>query len=186
VELGDAATAVPLLREAQELVPGDPTATSFLADAYILAGWFDDANDLLDAVIAQGRGRRTPEMAMFYHRKAQVAAAIGDHAQQLAHLQEAHLCNKKNGEIAAELADQAEEMGDWDLAAKTLRTITLIDSDCPITRGEAFLRQGRIAHRQGDEKSAKMWARRAKREEPESEDVDAFLMELGERPSRIR
>jgi len=67
------------------------------------------------------------------------------------------------------------------LAAKTLRTITLIESDCPIGRAEAFLRQGRIAKRQGDDKNARMWARRAKREAPDDPEIDAFLAAVGER-----
>ncbi len=183
VELGKAPEAVPLLREALKLAPADANVTASLADAYILAGWFDDATELLDQVIEGGRGRRTPEMCLVYHRKAQIAAAIDDGAAELKMLMEAHLCNKKNGQVAAALADRAEELEQWDLAAKTLRTITLLDTDCPISRSEAFLRQGRIAYTQGDEKTAKMWARRAKREDPESEAVDEFLGELGERTS---
>lgn len=181
VDMNDAPSAVPPLREALELVPGQTAATVSLADAYILAGWFDDANELLDGAVAAGRGRRTPEICVFHHRRAQIANAQGDKLQQLELLQEAHLCNKKNGLVAAELANLAEELEQWELAAKTLRTITLIDSNCPISRGQAFLRQGKIAHMQGDGKSARMWARRAKREEPDEAEVDAFLEELGER-----
>ena len=183
VELGKAPEAVPSLREALELAPGEADVIASLADAYILAGWFDDATELLDQVIEAGRGRRTPNICRFYHRKAQIAAAVDDPASELNMLMEAHLCNKKNGQVAAALADRAEELEQWDLAAKTLRTITLLDTDCPIGRAEAFLRQGRIAYTQGDEKTAKMWARRAKREDPESEEVDTFLGELGERTS---
>ena len=178
---GDSAAAIPPLREAFAIDPTAPAAIVPLADAYLLAGWFEEALTLLDEAIGAGKGRRTPEMCVYYHRKAQVAEATGDRDDQLALLLEAHNCNKKNGLVAADLANVAEELGDLDLAAKTLRTITLIDTDCPITRGEAFLRQGRIAHRQGDDKSAKMWARRAKREEPDSADIDQFLADLGER-----
>ncbi len=181
VDSGDMVAAIPPLREANELAPGQPAAIVPLADAYILAGWFDDANSLLDDAIRSGKGRRTPEICVYYHRKAQVADAQGDRRRQVEYLLEAHQCNKKNGLVAADLANVAEELEQWDLAAKTLRTITLIDTECPISRAEAFLRQGRIAKLQGDEKSAKMWARRAKREAPESEEIDAFLEALGER-----
>ena len=183
VDSGDTVSAIPPLREANELAPGQPAAIVPLADAYIMAGWFDDANALLDNAIGAGKGRRTPEICVYYHRKAQVADAQGDRRRQLEHLLEAHQCNKKNGLVAADLANLAESLAEWDLAAKTLRTITLIDTECPIGRAEAFLRQGRISKMLGDEKSAKMWARRAKREDPESDEIDAFLEELGERTS---
>ena len=88
------------------------------------------------------------------------------------------MCNKKNGTVAAALADLAEDIEQWDLATKTLRTISLIDTECPISRADAFLRQGRIAYRQGDPKNAMMWARRAKREDPDSEEVAQFMAEL--------
>ncbi|MEZ4442119.1 MAG: tetratricopeptide repeat protein [Polyangiaceae bacterium] len=182
VDLGDAVSAIPPLREAHQLVP-QPSTVVPLADAYILAGWFDDAGDLLSRAIEAGRGRRSPEICVYYHRKAKVAEAQGDRARQLELLLEAHQSNKKNGLVAADLADLAESLEQWDLAARTLRTITLIDTQCPISRAEAFLRQGRIAHVQGDNKNAKMWARRAKREDPEWDAIDHFLIELGDRPS---
>jgi len=88
------------------------------------------------------------------------------------------LDDKKNGDVAATLANLAEELEDWDLATKTLRTISLLDTDCPISRGQAFLRQGKIAYRMGDQKGALMWARRAKREEPDSGEIDRFIEEI--------
>jgi len=183
IELGDAASAVPPLRAALELDTSRSEVVLALADAFMLAGWYDDATELLDDVIASSRGRRTPELSNYHHRKAQVAAALGDQEGQLASLKEAHNCSKKNGYVAAELAQLAEEVGDWDLAVKTLRTITLIDTPCPVSRGEAFFRQGKIALHQGDQKGARMWGRRAQREDPESEEIATFLEQLEERLS---
>ena len=54
-------------------------------------------------------------------------AARGDRAAQFNFLQEAHNCFKKNGQVASELADLAEELGELDVAMKTLRTITLLE-----------------------------------------------------------
>lgn len=181
MQVGDAAAALPPLTAAYEQDEDNTEALLTLIDGYTLAGWYDNANELLDKTIEANRGRRTAELSAFHHRKARVAAAMGDSQAQLQSLQEAHSCSKKNGYVAAELADLAEYMQDWDLAVKTLRTITLIDSPCPITRGQAFLRQGKIANYLGDEKGARMWARRAQREEAESPDVVAFLQQLGER-----
>ncbi|MBW2528318.1 MAG: tetratricopeptide repeat protein [Deltaproteobacteria bacterium] len=178
VSVGDAAAAVPALREAMELKPGDAKTVAVLADAYTLAGWFDDADGVLDQAIEATKGRRTPELCLLLHRKSDLARAQGNSQRQLELLHEAHTCNKKNGLVAAALADLAEELEQWDMATKTLRTISLIDTECPISRADAFLRQGRIAHIQGDTKNALMWARRAKREDPDSEEIAAFLEQL--------
>ena len=115
---------------------------------------------------------------MLLFRKAELARTQGDPARAIELFKEAHNCNKKNGEAAAALANLAEELEDWDLATKTLRTISLLDTECPISRGEAFLRQGKIAYRMGDQKGALMWARRAKREEPSSTEIDRFIEEI--------
>jgi tetratricopeptide (TPR) repeat protein len=181
LELGDAVSAVPVLREAAALVPDDPDLVVSLIDAYLLAGWFDDANEQLDNIINGAKGKRTPEIAPFFHRKAQVAEAQGDRAKQLQWLQEAHNCAKKNGVFAAQLADLAEQLEQWDLATKTLRMITLLDTECPISKADAFYRQGRIALIQGDDKNARMWGRRARREDPASPEIENFLRELGEK-----
>jgi Tfp pilus assembly protein PilF len=119
-------------------------------------------------------------MGMLYHRKAAVAATRGDHDGQLAMLQQAFTSDKNNGHVAAELAELAEALEQWDLAVRVLRTITLLDGDCPITRGDAFFRQARISYRRGDRQRAVLWARKAKHESPDAPEIDAFLAELGE------
>ena len=62
VRVGDAASAVPALREALEIKPADGETVAALADAYTLAGWFDDADELLDQAVEATKGRRTPEL----------------------------------------------------------------------------------------------------------------------------
>ncbi|MSP24116.1 MAG: hypothetical protein EXR75_02910 [Myxococcales bacterium] len=177
---GDATTAVGVLASAVEDVPGDLETIVALADAYILGGWLDDSNALLDAALEANRGKRTAEVGLVFHRKAHIAGSRADHRSQLEWLVEAHACAKRNGYIAAELAYLAEQLHDWELAAKTLRTVSMLETECPISKAEAFYRQGRIALYQGDEKNARMWARRARREAPDSPEIEAFLAELGE------
>ena len=180
VELGDTEAAMPLIKQVLELAPGDGRATVTLVDAYLVAGMLDEADTVLDQAIAEAKGRRSPEAGMLYHRKAAVAGSRGDHQGQLAHLQQGFSCDKNNGHIAAELADLAEALEDWDLAVRVLRSITLLEGPCPITRADAFLRQARISHRKGDRQRAVLWARKAKHEDPQAVEVDAFLAELGE------
>lgn len=180
VELGDTDAALPLIKEVLELSPGDGRATVTLADAYLVAGMLDEADIVLDEALGEAKGRRSPEAGMLYHRKAAVAGSRGDHEAQLAHLQQGFGCDKNNGHVAAELADLAEALEQWDLAVRVLRTITLHDGPCPITRADAFLRQARISHRRGDRQRAVLWARKAKHESPDAPEVEAFLAELGE------
>ena len=79
------------------------------------------------------------------------------------------------------MADLAERLEKWDLAVKALRTIALMEGDSPMSRGQAFLRQGRIALRKGDRKRAVLWARKARQEDPDLAEIEAFMAELGER-----
>jgi tetratricopeptide (TPR) repeat protein len=171
---------LPLIQNVLEIAPGDSRATITLADAHLVAGMLDEADTVLDQALAEARGRRSPEAGMLYHRKAAVAGSRGDREGQLAHLQQGFSCDKNNGHIAAELADLAEALEQWDLAVRVLRTITLLEGPCAISRADAFLRQARISHRRGDRQRAVLWARKAKHEDPEAPEIAAFLAELGE------
>lgn len=177
---GASQDAIPVLARLLELAPGDPEATMLLVDAYIGVGAFDEADAILDPIIEEAKGRRSAELAPIFHRKAILAGARGDREAQLDHLQQAFSCDKNNGLVAADLADLAEEMENWEVATRVLRTITLIDGDSPISRPHAFLRQARIAYKKGDAQRAVLWARKAKHEDPQDEEINAFLAELGE------
>ncbi|MCA9649880.1 MAG: tetratricopeptide repeat protein [Myxococcales bacterium] len=179
LEVGETEDALPLIRRVLELAPDDLVSSVLLIDAHMSMGELDAAESALDAAIEATGGKRSPELAALLHRKARIAGARGDHGSQLELMQQAFSTDKSNGQVAAELADLAEALEEFDLAVKVLRTITVLD-DCPITRVEAFLRQARIAHRRGDRQRAVLWARKARHEDPESEDVVAFLAELGE------
>jgi tetratricopeptide (TPR) repeat protein len=180
VDLGDTESALPLIRSVLEISPGDARATLTLADAYLVSGMLDEADAVLDEALGEAKGRRSPEAGMLYHRKAAVAGGRGDHQGQLAHLQQGFTCDKNNGHVAAELADLAEALEQWDLAVRVLRTITLLEGPCPITRADAFLRQARISHRRGDRQRAVLWARKARQEDPDAPEIAAFFAELGE------
>jgi tetratricopeptide (TPR) repeat protein len=179
IATGDGETAIGVLQQILELAPGDPYSTAVLADAHLQQGNLDEAEQLLDTAIGATKSKRSPELSQFQHRKARIAEARGDTAGHLESLQAAFSTDKKNGVVAAELADLAERLENYELAVKTLRSIAMMDGGCPITRGMAFLRQGRIAAMQGDTKRATLWARRARQEEPENPEVTAFLEEIG-------
>jgi tetratricopeptide (TPR) repeat protein len=162
------------------MAPDDAKTRCLLADAYVLMGNFAEAHGLLDDAITSSK-RTSPDLYMFHHRKAYIASAEGDHPTQLECLKKAHQSARKNGPIAAELADLAEALQQWDLAVATLRTITTLDAgECPISAAVALVRQARIALLQGDDKRARLCARRAAMTDAEAEGVQQLLAELGE------
>jgi len=175
----DASGVMPVLHELLEAEPGDLDATVTLVDLHLREHRIDEADSLLDDVI-KSKNKRSPALAVLQHRKADVARARGDGPGRLAALQQAFTTDKNNGLVAAELADLAEQLEDWDLAAKTLRSITMLSSACPITKAQAFLRQGKIALRTGDRQRAILWARRARQEDPNEAAVGVFLGQIGE------
>ena len=180
LSVGDIEAATAALTQLLEILPEDAQARCLLADGYTLTGHYDEAHALLDDAIANTR-RTSPEMALYHQRKAYVAQAQGDTALQLDSLKKAHHANRKNGHVAAELADLAEQLEEWDLAVATLRIIpTIDDEECPITAAQALVRQGRIALRQGDEKRAKLCARRATLADADDPEVQAFAAEVGD------
>lgn len=179
LSVGDLTAAMPALTQVLDLAPDDAQARCLLADANVMMGRFPEAHALLDEVISASR-RSSPDLYLFHHRKAYVYHAEGDHNGQLEALKKAHQHARKNGPIAAELAELAEALEQWDLAITTLRTITTIEDGCPISPADALVRQGRIALHLGDDKRARLCARRAAMTDADSENVKAFLAELGE------
>jgi hypothetical protein len=97
-------------------------------------------------------------------------------------LRRAFETNRKDGVVAAELADLAEATNDIDLAVKALRAVTLAPASAGrLTPAMAFLRQARIAQRSGDRPKAVIFAKRALQEDPRLSDAAEFLREMGER-----
>ncbi len=141
------------------------------------AGRVDEAIEVLEPAIA-GHKRRSPELASLQQRRAHIASAQGDQDAHLSWLKKAFDVDRKNGEIAAELAQLATEMGDYDLALKPLRAITLMDDPQPITRQMALLWEAKIEHARGNHAKAELWAKKALREDPNYAEAQEFLQEI--------
>lgn len=178
---GEIQEAIPIFHDILELKPGDAMTTGALADAYIASGNVEEANRILDASIEELGGKRSPELGALLYRKSRVAESAEDLEQQLKWLHEAFKMDRHNGMVAAELANLAEAIEDWDLALQALRAIALIKTGCPISLCESLVRQGRISLRTGDEKRALFFARKAKKEDPEDPAVQELLGMLGEK-----
>jgi tetratricopeptide (TPR) repeat protein len=172
-----ASAQVPAQR-ALELQPDDHAALMLNVDVLIQSGQLEDAGRTLEAAIGAQK-KRTPELAVLQQRMGKVAAALGDRDGQLGWLKKAFDVDRKNSEVAAELAQLATEIGDYELALKPLRAITLMDNPSPITRPMALLWEAKIEHARGNRAKAELWAKKALREDPAFSDAQLFLDELG-------
>jgi uncharacterized protein HemY len=178
IELGDPSTALEPLGEAAKLRPDDHETRLLMIDIQIQLGRFDAAASMLDEAIASHKRRRSPELAALHQRMGRLAAAQGDAEAQMKWLNQALETDRKSGPIAAELAETAIALANYDAAMKALRSITMMEDPHPITRAMAFLKQAQIAHLRGDPRRAQHWARKAKSLDENLAEVDSFLAEL--------
>jgi tetratricopeptide (TPR) repeat protein len=177
-ELQDAVAAQVPAQKALELQPDDHNALMLNIDVLITSGQLEDAGRTLEAAIAAQK-KRTPELAQQQQRMGRVCAMMGDKEGQLNWLKKAFDVDRKNAEVAAELAQLATELGDYELALKPLRAITLMDNPAPVTRPMALLWEAKIEHARGNRAKAELWAKKALREDPQFADAQQFLDELG-------
>jgi hypothetical protein len=61
-----------------------------------------------------------------------------------------------------------------------LQLVTLLKDSAPMSRAEAYLRQGIIANEKGDPKKAALLAKRALSTDGDYAEAKAFLAKLGE------
>jgi len=177
--VGEEWAAVEPLEAALKIKAGSHDATVLLADAYTMAGMIDEAVALLDKAITAHKGRRSRELASLMHRMARAANAGGGHDVELAWLQKALDIDMQNGQVAAELAELAIELQQYEIALKALKAITLLRNPGPMSRAMASLLQGRIAYTQGDAKRAVLLAKKALSEDPKLQAAHDFLKEIG-------
>ncbi|MEM6961320.1 MAG: hypothetical protein AAF550_06195, partial [Myxococcota bacterium] len=176
--VGDAAAAIEPLEASRSIDSSDHIATLYLADAYTLAARFADSGQLLEQAISNHPKRRSPELSQLQHRMARLAHAAGDGELELQWLSAALDSDKNNGYVAAELARLAMGMGEHDVALNALRAVTLTKVPGPMSRATAYLLQARIAHARGEDRKAVLWARKARSEDPELQEAEAFLSEI--------
>jgi predicted Zn-dependent protease len=180
IQVGDAEGALEPLAQAAQIQPEDHDLIILLADAYMGSGRLQEAVELLQEAIGGFKRRRSPALAAMQLRMARIAGVSGDPETKKEWLSVALDADKNNGEVAAELAELALEMGDDEAALKALRVVTLQKTPGPMTKAVAFLRQAQIAHRQGDHQKAVLWARRARLEDDTLDEAQEFLTSIGE------
>jgi tetratricopeptide (TPR) repeat protein len=169
------ANAIAPLEEAHALRPTDLDCAALLSDAYVGAGRFDEAQDLLQRTIGTFKGRRARELSALYHRLARVAEVLGDRNVELQHLTTALDMDAQNGVVASELAYLAMELQNLDVAQRALRAITMLKVAAPLPKALAYQHLGEIAKEQGDVKRAMMLLKRAIDDDPSLQSARTLL-----------
>lgn len=177
--VGEESRAIAPLEQALQLKPFHHEATLLLADAYTLSSEIDRAMVLLTPAIDKHKNRRSKELAALQHRMARAANAGGGRDVEMTWLTKALECDMQNGQVAAELAEVAIELRNFDVALKALKAVTLLRTPGPMSRALATLRQGQIAYQQGDPKRAVLLAKKALADEPSLMEAEEFLREVG-------
>ena len=172
------AALVPL-QQARELNPEDRESILLMIDIHTKLGDISAAGAMLEEAIAGHKRKRSPELAKLQQRMARLKLSEGDTAAQLEWLNQALDTDRKSAAIAAELAESALAVEDYDSAMKALRSITMMEDPQPITRAMAFLKQAQIAVVRGDVRRAQHWARKAKSLDPGLSEAETFLAEIG-------
>jgi tetratricopeptide (TPR) repeat protein len=169
------ANAIAPLEEAHALRPTDLDCAALLSDAYVGAGRFEEAQDLLLRTIGTFKGRRARELSALYHRLARVAEFLGDRNVELQHLTTALDMDAQNGVVASELAYLAMELQNLDVAQRALRAITMLKLAAPLPKALAYQHLGEIAKQQGDVKRAMMLLKRAIDDDPSLQSARTLL-----------
>ncbi|MEN9578048.1 MAG: hypothetical protein RJA70_1057 [Pseudomonadota bacterium] len=180
VKTGEAsAEAVNAFEQALKLKARDHAATVGLSKSYTFSGQIEQACKLLESAIKSHGKKRSPELSQLQHAMALIAQAAGDEEGRFAWLDAALQSDRKNGDVASELAVFAMDRGDFDSAIKALQLITLLKEECPMSRAEAYLRQGIIAQQRGDNKKAALLGKRALTADAGYSPAQEFLDQLG-------
>jgi thioredoxin-like negative regulator of GroEL len=174
------ARTIDLFEAALALAPEDHATTLGLANACTEGGRIQQACAILETAIkAQGK-RRTRELSDLQQAMSRVARIAGDDEGRLAWLDAALQTDRRNGDVAAELAIFAMDREDFETALKALQLITLLKEDCAMSRAEAYLRQAIIAQKKDDPKKGILLARRALATDPGYAAAKEFLAERGQ------
>ncbi|AUX25403.1 hypothetical protein SOCEGT47_059480 [Sorangium cellulosum] len=186
LDAGDAAQAIPVLREARSLRPEEHDVALLLIDALTIAGSPAEARAVTLELIAANKGRRSRLLGAVYHRIARIEAAEGNARESLTALSRALENDPQNGGLAMELGESALELGEQDLAARAYRAVTMMKiaaepgegGTTPAARAVAYYHLGAMALAAGDRRKARLMLDRSVSEDGSLEAARALLDEL--------
>ncbi|WP_437479914.1 tetratricopeptide repeat protein [Sorangium sp. So ce1014] len=186
LDVGDAAQAAPVLREARSLRPEDHEVALLLVDALTAAGSPREARAVTSELIVASKGRRSRLLGAVYHRLARIEDAEGNLSESLTALSRALENDPQNGELAMALGESALGLGEQDLAARAYRAVTLMKiapepgegGTTLAARALAYYHLGAMAFAAGDRRKARLMLDKSVSEDGSLEAARALLDEL--------
>ncbi|XXX74439.1 tetratricopeptide repeat protein [Sorangium sp. So ce134] len=186
LEVGDAAQAAPVLREARSLRPEDHEVALLLVDALTVAGSPKEARAVTSELIVASKGRRSRLLGAVYHRLARIEDAEGNPRESLTALSRALENDPQNGELAMALGESALGLGEQDIAARAYRAVTLMKiapepgegGTTLAARALAYYHLGAMALAAGDRRKARLMLDKSVSEDGSLEAARALLDEL--------
>jgi tetratricopeptide (TPR) repeat protein len=180
LEAGETTQAGEVFERAIALDPEDEELVLEMVRTKIASSELEDAERLIDQTLGAIKDPRSPLIAKLKQQLANIEGLRGNLEGQLAMLKDAYASDRNNGDILCDLAELAERMDQANLAIKVLRAIILFEGPCRISHVQAYLRQGRIWMKQGDDRKALQWVQRAKQEAPDDPEVLEFMAQFGQ------
>ncbi|WP_437809205.1 tetratricopeptide repeat protein [Sorangium sp. So ce1078] len=186
LDVGDAAQAAPVLREARSLRPEDHEVALLLVDALTAAGSPKEARAVTSELIVASKGRRSRLLGAVYHRLARLEDAEGNPRESLTALSRALENDPQNGELAMALGESALGLGEQDIAARAYRAVTLMKiapepgegGTTLAARALAYYHLGAMALAAGDRRKARLMLDKSVSEDGSLEAARALLDEL--------
>ncbi|MBN2802103.1 MAG: tetratricopeptide repeat protein, partial [Deltaproteobacteria bacterium] len=178
LKAGDPDTALMALNESLALDPDNLDSAILVIDIEIENRNFEGARELIEKAIDACKKKRSPQMAALQLRMATLFEKDGDKIEQLNWLEQASQSDRNDGDIIAQVAYLGLELEQWDTALKALRTISLLKTPCIISKAESFFLQGKISHKQDDDKRAILYVKKAIQENKDYQEAIDFLEEI--------
>ncbi len=183
---GGARKAMEALQKARAIKPDDQELLVVLADACTAAGENDEARNVIAQIIASYKGRRVKQLAPVYHRLARIESSEGKPQEALAALTKAFEMEPGSGVTAMALGLQAVELGEFEIAGRAFRSVTMMKTAPPgstegitgASKALAYFHLGSIARAQGDPRKARLMVEKAVNEDPTLESARTLLDEL--------
>jgi tetratricopeptide (TPR) repeat protein len=173
--LGQPEDALPYLERAREAAPNDVAVIEQLADGYLAADRFAEAQPmylaLIEQTLAASKGRRTKELARLHTRVAEVAERLGDGARALEQYQAAYQIDAGNPATLAALGRLFMDQQEWEKARRMYRSLLLqnIDPSTGVRKAEVYLALGEIHERTNEAPKAVGMYERGLELEPHNE-----------------